>query len=146
MKTYEKTKWDAPQILVQKFTPNEYVSTCGVTTYGKYLFKCDAPAGDLYYYPNGRGSAKKDWLGNPRGYYGSRSIEADGQYNYHPCSETHEANSTSDFFDGFVDYNENGFEDSGEAVMVWKEHKRWGGISFHATTKLGRDQWTTLKS
>lgn len=117
-----KSKWAEPKILVQGFTPNEYVAACGSTIEGNYLFKCDAPGGRLYYY---------DWRGN-----------ADYLGSYTPCGRTHETSRDNEFPDGFVDYNRNGREDEGEAVIVWIERGPFGGIrNAHATTNLDRESW-----
>lgn len=122
-----KKSYESPKAYVEEFTPNEYVAACGDTEYGKYLFTCDAPAGTLYYY-NNWGSARR--IGS-----------------YHPCSKKHEANKESEFPNGFVDYNKNGKEDNGEAVIVWIERGWFGEIdNAHATTNLDRDSWETVKS
>ena len=73
----------------------------------------------------------------------------DAEYigNYSPCSKKHEASRESEFPDGFVDYNRNGKEDEGEAVIVWIERGPWGGIrNAHATTNLDRNSWEVSKS
>lgn len=122
-----KKKWEEPIILAQKFVPNEYVAACGDTEYGMYKFKCDAPAGTLYYYTQ--------W-GFPR-----------QLGNYHPCGDTHDAAVSSEFPDGFVDYNQNGKEDEGEKVIVWIEKYPGGYIKdAHATTNINRDSWEVNKS
>lgn len=118
--------WQRPLTEVQKFEANEYVAACGDTEYGKYLFECDAPGGRLYYYTTNW------WGGKEAEYIGS----------YTPCSKKHEASTDSEFPDGFVDYNRNGREDDGEAVIVWIERGAWGSIrNAHATTNLDRDSW-----
>ena len=127
----ERTAWAMPQTIVEKFAANEYVAACGDTEYGKYLFTCDAPGGNLYYY-------KKDWWGQEKqDFIGS----------YTPCEKKHEADKASEFADGFVDYNRNRKEDDGEAVIVWIERGSWGTIrNAHATTNLDQDSWETVKS
>lgn len=126
MKSYKK-----PVLNVERFTPNEFIASCGDTEYGNYLFECDAPGGLLYYYGT-------DWWGDK---------EAKYLGNYTPCSRKHEASRESEFPDGFIDYNRNGREDKGEAVIVWIERGPWGSIrNAHATTNLDRDSWETAKS
>lgn len=127
----EKKVWRRPLTDVQKFEANEYVAACGDTGYGNYLFECDAPEGQLYYY-------RTNWWGEEEAaYIGS----------YTPCSRKHEAARESEFPDGFVDYNWNGREDEGEAVIVWIERGPWGGIrNAHATTNLDRDSWEIAHS
>lgn len=122
-----KREYVRPMMRGEIFVAEECVAACGDTEYGKYLFTCDAPGGRLYYY-NNRGRAE---------YIGS----------YTPCSKKHEADKTSEFPDGFVDYNRNGREDDGEAVIVWIERGWWGSIAnAHATTNLDQDSWETIKS
>ena len=53
---------------------------------------------------------------------------------YHPCDAKHEASTTDDFHDGFVDYNMNGKQDAGEGVIVWRGKR--GDNNGHATTNL----------
>ena len=120
-----------PMMESEAFAANEYIAACGDTEYGNYLFQCDAPGGSLYYY-------KTDWWGDKEAkYIGS----------YTPCDRKHEASVASEFPDGFVDYNRNGREDDGEAVIVWIERGPWGVIrNAHATTNLDRDSWEVLKS
>ncbi len=62
---------------------------------------------------------------------------------YHPCSKKHEASTTNVFYDGFVDYNWNGKQDSGEGVIVWRGPRNNNG---HATTNLDMNTWETAKS
>lgn len=122
-----KNRWAEPKIMVQKFTPNEYVAACGSTVEGNYLFKCDAPGGRLYYYTTDR------W-GNKEAKFISST--------YHPCGKTHETSRDNEFPDGFVDYNRNGYEDEGEGVIVWIERGWFGSIvNAHATTNLDRESW-----
>lgn len=134
-----KKTWEEPRILVQKFMPNEYVAACG-DGHVSYSFVCDAPAGPLYYYPISDGKIDGS-------YSGSGSAEYLGSYN--PCSATHAAPTTDDFFDGFVDRNYNGSQDSDEGVIVWLEHVKilgWTRIDGHATKNLDMNSWTTDKS
>lgn len=135
-----KKRWEEPRILVQKFMPNEYVAACG-DGHVSYNFVCDAPAGTLYYYPRSDGNIDGS-------YSGSGSAEHLGSYN--PCSATHAAPTTDDFFDGFVDRNRNGRQDSGEGVIVWLEYDSFWGETYisdgHATKNLDMNSWTTDKS
>lgn len=121
-----------PTMEGEVFAANEYIaSECGDTEFGKYLFTCDAPAGTLYYYG-------EDWFGN---------LESKYIGGYHPCNKKHVADMSSEFPKGFIDYNKNGREDEGEAVIVWIERGWWGSIeNAHATTNLDQDSWEVLKS
>lgn len=135
-----KMRWEEPRILAEKFMPNEYVAACGDTEYGNYLFECDAPAGTLYYYPQSDGKIDGQYSG-----WGW----AERMGSYTPCGATHEAPTTGDFYDGFVDRNRNGQQDSGEGVIVWRNREwsilgwRWNG---HATTNLDMESWTKDRS
>ena len=123
----EKKEWMKPLAVAQRFVANEYVAACGEEN-KVYKFKCDAPAGTLYYYPNA--GLGKERLGN-----------------YHPCGKTHEAPTSDPFYNGFVDYNGNRQEDDGEAVIVWVEYGWWDTIrNAHATTNLNISSWETAKS
>lgn len=137
-----KKMWSEPVILAEKFMPNEYVAACGDTEHGNYLFECDAPAGTLYYYPNSDGEIDGEYNGWGR---------AERMGSYHPCGKTHEAPTTGDFYDGFVDRNGNERQDTGEGVIVWR-NREWGGIftgwywNGHATTNLDMESWTKDRS
>lgn len=120
--------WVQPQLLVEQFVPNEYVSTCGKTESGKYLFTCDAPAGNVYYYPNGT-TGRAKWLGG-----------------YEPCGAKHETDSPDYFYDGFVDYNRNGKEDSGESKLIWVESNGYYVSNWHASASLSRDMIEVARS
>lgn len=115
-----------PVLESETFVPQNYIAACGDTEYGKYLFTCDAPGGNLYYY-NRRGRAQ---------YLGS----------YTPCNRKHEAPMSDEFPNGFIDYNNNGKEDEGEAVKLWLE--TWHGyiLNGHTTKNLNQDSWTVVKS
>ena len=128
-----KKIYESPKAYVEMFTPNEYVAACGDS--GKvYKFTCDAREGTLYYYPNSDGAIDGNYTG---------SGEATRLGSYHPCDATHDASSTSGFYDGFVDYNRNKRNDSGEGVIVWRGES---GRNGHATKNLDMDSWETAKS
>lgn len=128
-----RKEWMEPVIEVQEFVANEYVASCGDS--GKvYNFTCNATKGRLYYYPNGDGTID----GN---YTGSKSAELIGYY--YPCDAKHKASATSDFYDGFIDYNKNKKQDLNEGVIVWRGPENNNG---HATTNLNMSSWETAKS
>ena len=128
-----RKEWMEPVIEVQEFVANEYVAACGDSG-TVYKFTCDAPRGWLYYYPEGDGTINGNYTGSGRAVLiGS----------YHPCEAKHEASVTSDFYDGFVDYDSDGQQDPNEGVIVWRGPKNNNG---HATTKLDMNSWTTAKS
>lgn len=147
------------------FAANEYVAACGDQNM-IYKFVCDALAGTLYYWRK----TKRQWVSTGsnfwEGYYETvntawtdndgtvdgkvdSSLWGDASYlgGYHPCKATHEAPKTDEFYDGFVDTNDNDQIDDGEGVIVWLERDSWGGIKdYHATTNLNMNSWTTAKS
>lgn len=128
-----KREYVRPMMRGEVFAANEYVAGCG--DHGvEYYFECNARGGTLYYYPISDG--KIDGI-----YNGWRRANKLGFYT--PCEEKHKASSTSDFYDGFVDYNRNGRHDSGEGVIVWRGP--WG-LNGHATENLDMDKWETAKS
>lgn len=136
MKSYKK-----PVLNIERFTANEFVAACGDSG-TTYLFDCNAPKGTLYYYPWSDGNIDGNYTGN------GKSDQLGG---YKPCHDKHKAESTGDFYEGFVDYNNNKRQDGGEAVIVWLE-KGWLPIvgeytkDYHATTKLNMQEWETAKS
>ena len=105
-----KRTYVRPTMVGERFVANEYVAACHDQN-TVYKFKCDAPGGRLYYYPGSDG--KVDGVHD-------KSDRAKFLGDYHPCSKKHEASTTNVFYDGFVDYNWNGKQDSGEGVIVWR--------------------------
>lgn len=128
-----KKEYVTPMMVGERFSPNEYVAACGDSG-TVYKFECNAPRGNLYYYPKSDGTIDGIYTGTGS----ARWIGA-----YHPCGEKHNADATNDFYDGFVDYNRNGQQDEGEGVIVWRGP--WGNNG-HATTKLNMNEWETTKS
>lgn len=130
-----KNVWTRPLTMVQRFEANEYVAAC--ENGPGYKFECNAEAGRLYYYEWGDG--KIDGV-----YTGRWSADYIGSYS--PCEDKHETSSVNDFYDGFVDYNRNGRQDTGEGVIVWIE-RSWGLIvDAHATSKLDMNSWDKTPS
>lgn len=128
-----KRTYVRPTMVGERFVANEYVAACGES--GKvYKFECNAPGGNLYYYPNSDGKINGEYTGH------GRAIELG---NYNPCGARHKANATDGFYDGFVDYNKNGRQDKGEGVIVWRGSY---GLNGHATTYLDMSKWQTAKS
>lgn len=128
-----KRTYVRPTMVGERFVANEYVAACGES--GKvYKFECNAPGGKLYYYPNSDGKINGEYTGH------GRAIKLG---NYNPCGARHKANATDGFYDGFVDYNENGRQDKGEGVIVWRGSY---GLNGHATTYLDMSKWQTAKS
>ena len=131
-----KKRWEEPRILVQKFMPNEYVAACGDSGV-VYNFECNAGSrGDSYnvYFDDGTPFASSN--GNEEWY---------AQFTgYHPCGATHEAESDSGFYDGYM-YRQDWWGDNTGSpinVVIWTD----GGSDVHCTTNLDMDEWTTAKS
>lgn len=132
-----KKTWEEPQILVQKFIPNEYVAACGDSG-TIYKFKCNA------------GSRIKDYNvylqdGTP---YATSGPDSGGcktdYYSYSPCGTTHSADSDSGFLAGYM-YEQNWRgQDSGKRinVIIWTDNY----TNVHCTTDLDQSSWETEKS
>lgn len=81
-----RKKWVYPQANVERFVANDYVSACGDTGYGDYLFECNA----------GRANRKYDVVTD------SGDILTEGPAFYSPCGEKHAAPTTDDFQWGYI--------------------------------------------
>ncbi len=137
-----KMTWTRPVTEVQQFAANEYVAACGDQNV-VYKFVCDAPGGALYCYENGDGVVDGTYTGT-----GSATLLGSS---YNPCAKAHEAPTTDDFYDGYVENKEwvwTGFM-QGEyvttqtPVIVWKGEN---GNNGHATAALNMNSWETAKS
>lgn len=132
----ERRTWTRPLTEVQKFEANEYVAACGDSGV-VYNFECNAGSRwNSYnvYFDDGRPLASSN--GNE---------EWHAQFTgYHPCGVTHEAESNSGFYDGYM-YRQNGWgNNTGDRidVVIWTD----GGTDVHCTTNLDQDSWETAKS
>lgn len=128
-----KRAYVRPTMVGERFVANEYVAACGDEN-KVYKFMCDALEGELYYYPKSDGEINGVYTGDGRAKHIGR---------YHPCYTKHEASTTSDFYDGFVDYNGDEKQNVGEGVIVWRGPENNNG---HATTNLKMSEWETAKS
>ena len=142
----EKMIWAKPELNEVAFAANEYVAACGDQN-SVYKFVCNAStlfgigSDGLYYYedlkvePNT--SAPTDWFDHSATKVG----------NYSPCTKTHEASTTSDFYWGYLDRDilgiSNGKHDDEETVIVWLGED---GNNGHATKNLDIGLWETAKS
>lgn len=143
----EKRVWAKPEMQEFAFAANQYVAACGDSG-SDYLFKCDAFGGFLHYFKNllvSKDAQQPDWNNIDYSTAGDTSIGI-----YTPCSQEHEASTTSDFYWGYIDYNFNGEHDpnggliSGkETVIVWRGPN---GDNGHATKNLNINSWETAKS
>ena len=138
-----KKTWEEPQILVQKFIPNEYVAACGDSG-TVYRFKCDAGNGvygSVYEETNGReGLQTSGWKADRLISYYSRDWWGN-ESGFHACEITHEAESNSVFSAGY--YCAQGDKTHPVPVIIWKGDK---GDDVHCTTNLNKNDWETAKS
>lgn len=124
--------WERPITIVQKFVPNEYASGCG-------------DSGTMYYFECNAGDRNKEYaIKDSGGRVATISgMYMDGKrYYYHPCGETHEADSDSGFLTGYHLDDPDTWRDENIAVIIWTEY----GRDVHCTTKLDMDSWETVKS
>ena len=128
----EKKIWTKPCATVEQFAMNEYIAACGDSGV-VYKFKCDAGDKNLWDYPY-RVFVDYNRDGKDDGPYEYRA-------NYHACGETHEAESDSGFYNGYMDDERTPGNDR-IPVIVWTEY----GKDTHCTTALDMDAWETAKS
>lgn len=135
MKIMKRT-YTRPIAYVEEFTPNEYVAACGDSGV-VYNFECNAGSRrNSYnvYYDNGRPLASsngdEEWYAPFTG--------------YHPCGATHEAESDSGFYDGYMYLQNRWGDNTGNRidVVIWTDR----GRDVHCTTNLDMDKWETAKS
>ena len=128
--------WRRPLTRVQQFEANEYVAACGDSGV-VYNFECNAGSRwDSYnvYFDDGTPFASSN--GNEEWY---------AQFTgYHPCGATHEAESNSGFYDGYMYLQDWWGDNSGDRidVIIWTDN----GTDVHCTTNLDQDSWETAKS
>lgn len=127
-----KKTWEEPKIMVQKFIPNEYVAACGESGV-VYNFECNAGEKNKKY-------AVKDSNGKVAK-ISKRYMDGLSSY-YHPCGETHKADSNSGFLKGYHLDNPWTSEDENIEVIIWTDHD----TNVHCTTQLDMYKWTTAKS
>ena len=93
--------WTAPTGKMEMFAANEFVAACNYSVEtGKYYFQCDAPAGNLYFYPDKTNPTK------------TQKVEG-----FYPCGRTHTVTDVSNYYSGYV---QNGSTKS-EDLLVWIE-------------------------
>lgn len=124
--------WEEPRIIVQEFVANEYVAACGESGV-VYNFKCNAGQ-------EGTNYAVKDANGKVATISGRR-MNGFTHY-YHPCGETHKAESDSGFLTGYHIDNPYTPQDENIEVIIWTENN----TNVHCTTQLDMNKWETAKS
>ena len=132
----ERKVWSRPLTRVQQFEANEYVAACGDSGV-VYNFECNAGSRrnsyNVYFddgTPLASSNGNEEWYAQFTG--------------YHPCGATHEAESNSGFYDGYM-YLQNWWgNNSGNPidVIIWTDN----GTDVHCTTNLDQDSWETAKS
>lgn len=131
-----KEAWVRPLTEVQKFVANEYVAACGDSGV-VYYFECNAGNKNHKY-------AVKDSKGQVvtiSGMY-MNGGQGFGGYYYHPCKETHTAESDSGFIKG---YHLDDMSTSGDdkiKVIIWTDNN----TDVHCTTNVDMNKWETAKS
>lgn len=132
----KKRAYVKPSLESEAFVPNTYVAACG--DHGTvYYFECNA---------GGRRNSYNVYFDDGTPYASSNGNEEwYAQFTgYHPCYETHEANSDSGFRDGYMYLQDRRGNNSGSPidVVIWTEY----GTNVHCTTNLDREDWETAKS
>lgn len=131
-----KRVWENPKICVEKFTPNEYVAACGDSGV-VYNFKCNAGTQrnsyNVYFDDGTPWASSNDWEELYARFTG-----------YHPCGATHEAESDSGFYDGYMYLQDRRGDNTGRKidVVIWTDN----GTNVHCTTDLDMNEWETAKS
>ena len=133
-----KKSYVRPVMQCEEFAANEYVAACGDSG-TIYKFKCDAGSKrDSYHvYLNGDDGVPEttddiDW-----------SARSGRLKPYQPCGATHDADTDSGFYPGYM-YKLAQGENVGNMipVYVWTEYN----TNTHCTTNLDMDSWETAKS
>lgn len=127
-----KEAWVSPETKVQQFMANEYVAACGDSGV-VYNFECNAGNKNNMY-------SVKDARGNSFKVAGHKVDGVD--WFYHPCGETHKAESNSGFVTGYHLDQLYTWGDENIPVVIWTD----GGTDIHCTTKLNMNEWSTAKS
>lgn len=126
-----KHKWEEPKIVVEQFAANEYVAACGTSK--TYLFECNAGDRNKQY-------AVKDAKGNVATISGK--YMNGWKHYYHPCGETHEAESDSGFLTGYHLDDPRTQQDENISVIIWTNYN----TNVHCTTNLDMKEWEVARS
>lgn len=122
--------WEKPIAVVDQFVVNSFVSTCGDEN-TVYNFECNA----------GNENKNYDVITE-----NGKNLTKGAFHSYHPCGETHQANTKDEFIKGYI--VDNGGLDIGfwtskrTPVIIWTNN----GTNVHCTTNLDMKTWTTAKS
>lgn len=127
-----------PTMVVESFTPSEYMAMCGDVEQ-KYYFKCDANSngwfgdGGLVYEETNGTPGLQTYTNVITGVRADKMRSA-----YSPCSATHEASTGDEFISGYLWAPGGQVED----VMIWTDN----GTNTHCTKKLSWENIETNKS
>lgn len=143
----EKEKWEAPQILVQKFLPNDYcASSCG--THKKYYFNCNAGNSNIEYAVIKDGTSIRngnaEYFRSP-GSGNSMTGYPDywGESAFSPCGIQHEASPNSRFISGYYLDNPRTTRNENIRVIIWTGDN---DDNVHCTTQLDPKTWDVTRS
>lgn len=129
-----KKLYTKPTLICERFQATEYIAACGESGV-TYKFICNASknygidlGGSVYLETNGVDElqpSSDEYLGA-----------------YHQCSETHIAESTDNFLEGY--FEPSGLIDTSvRKVVIWRGED---GNNIHCTTTLNKSEWETAKS
>lgn len=130
-------KYKKPVLNVEQFTANEFIAACGES--GKtYKFVCNANSNSWF----SNGGFVYEENGKKEGLQHFWEQDADNRLgSYHPCNETHIAESyDTDFSKGYLTTYSGAFP---KEVIIWKGSE---GDNIHCTTNLDISKWETAKS
>ena len=133
MKNYVK-----PMMESEVFAANEYIAACGDSGV-VYNFTCDAGWTEWFIIPYRVGGSVYEETNNipglQTGLNGDRRLTS----SYHPCDETHEADSGDDFLRGYLYNSSHGTKE----VVIWRGPS---GDNVHCTENLDQSSWETAQS
>ncbi len=135
-----KKEWKIPRMVVERFTPNEYVSSCADGEI-KYLFTCDAGESKLYYSiedANGNG-LQVTQNNNLVDVYGGASRDT----SYKPCGKTHETSMSYNYITGyFLDAVKTTNVNEHIPVIIWIDDDK----DVHCTKNVQINSWQKNQS
>ena len=141
----KKKAYVKPTMESETFVPNTYVAACGDGGV-VYKFKCDAGGGvhgNVYVESNGVDGLQTDgeWIpGTGWDDWGHWQPADRSLGGYHACGTTHEADSDSEFLNGYyVPYGDN----TVTKVIIWRGKYN---NNVHCTTNLDMNSWEIAKS
>lgn len=130
-----KKLYERPMMVVEEFFANEFVSVCGRTESGEYIFTCDAPAGDAYTWSDG---------------FSMGLIQIPGRWKhmgeFKPCKAKHTTENPNSYETKAIDVNGNGkIEEDTELFLYWPGPDSEGRTG-HFTASLTAGMVETLRS